>query len=551
LLSRYRQPTQTIGRQASARLFGTVANKTVTGSTRNTTGTTVVRRYPSCMTRTDVALTRRRAVIYARQSLDRSGEGAAVDRQVDAGRRLAQAREWDVTEVITDNDMSASTGKRRPGYERLLELMRAGSVDVVIVWHVDRLTRRLVDLEEVISISESTGVRLATITGDLDLSTDTGRMLARILASVARGEVERKGTRQRAANRQRAENGHVGWTRRPFGYDRDERGSIKVITEEADALRAAAEMVLDGATLAAAVRMLNDKGLTTTGRRVLRDAEGQPLRDEDGKVRNGPHLSWNVTSLRRALLNPRYSGRVVYQGVPIPDAAGQWPVILDAAVQERLTEVLRDSKRRQQQGTEAKHLLSGLARCGRAGCGAFMFASPMMSKGRRWQVYKCRVCYLARRADLVDDVVAGTREGDEGVLISRLSQPDAADLIAPSVDLDSLRTEAVELRQRRDDLADLLAEGLLSRERVAEQAARLTRRLAEVEDQMNAALGQSPAAGLVAAEDVAAAWEAMDIRARKAVIDRLMTVTILPAGKGQRFTEDQVLIDWHTPAEAA
>lgn len=521
---------------------GNRAKRTVTGSTRKTTGTPDVSRYCFWVTKKHAALaTKKRAVIYARQSLDRSGEGAAVDRQVDAGRRLADGRGWAVTDVITDNDISASTGKRRPGYERLLDMMRAGSVDVVIVWHVDRLTRRLVDLEEVISISESTGVRLATVTGDLDLSTDTGRMLARILASVARGEVERKGTRQRAANRQRAEGGHVGWTRRPFGYDRDARGAVQVIAEEADALRAAADMVLDGATLAAAVRLLNDKGLTTTGRRVLRDADGQPLRDEDGQVRHGPHLPWNVTSLRRTLLNPRYSGRVVYRGTPIPDAAGQWPVILDAEIQERLTEILRDSKRRQQQGTEAKHLLSGLARCGRPGCGAVMYASPMGPKDARWLVYKCRACYLARRADLVDDVV-------EEVLIDRLSQSDAADLIAPGVDLSALRTEAVELRQRRDDLADLLTEGLLSREKVAEGSAKLTRRLAEIEARTNAASGQHPAAKLVAAEDVAAAWDDMDVRAQKAAIDSLLTVTILRAGKGQRFTDEQVRIDWHTPA---
>jgi DNA invertase Pin-like site-specific DNA recombinase len=476
-----------------------------------------------------------RAAIYARQSLDRSGEGAAVDRQVADCRRLATARGWEVAHVLSDNDMSASTGRRRPGYERLLDLMLTGQVQAVIVWHVDRLTRRLVDLEQVITICETTGVRLATVTGDLDLSTDTGRMLARILASVARGEVERKGSRQRAANRQRAEGGHMGWTRRPFGYDRDETGRVVVTDEEADALRAAADMVLDGATLAAAVRMLDDKGLTTTGRRVLRDDDGQPLRDEAGQVQHGPALPWNVTSLRRALLNPRYSGRVVYRGVPIPDTTGQWPVILEAGTQDRLAEILRDSKRRQQQGTEVKHLLSGLARCGR--CGAVLFASPMGPKDARWLVYKCRECSLARRVDLVDGVVID-------VLVARLSQPDAADLLAPETDLDALRAEKVELDKRRDDLADLLADGLLSREKVAEQAGKLTRRLAEVEGRITAALGDSPVAGLVEAEDVAAAWAAMDVRGRKAAVDALMTVTVLPAGKGQRFTEEQVRIDW-------
>ncbi len=246
-----------------------------------------------------------------------------------------------------------------------------------------------------------------------------------------------------------------------------------------------------------------------------------------------------MTSLRRALLNPRYSGRVVYRGVPIPDTTGQWPVILEADTQDRLAEILRDSKRRQQQGTEVKHLLSGLALCGR--CGAVLFASPMGPKDARWLVYKCRACYLARRADLVDEVV-------EDVVIARLTKPDAAHLVTPRADVDTLRAEAVELRQRRDDLADLLAEGLLSREKVAEHAAKLTRRLAEVEDQINAATGDSWAARLAAAKDVTAEWAGWGIRERKAAVDELLTVTIRPAGKGQRFTDEQVQIDWRRAA---
>ncbi|MDQ3715476.1 MAG: recombinase family protein, partial [Actinomycetota bacterium] len=162
-----------------------------------------------------------RSVIYARQSLDRSGEGAAIERQVADCRKLAEARGWDVVEVVSDNDISASNGKARPGYQRVLTMIESGSVDRVVVWAVDRLTRRMRDLEDVVDLCERTGVSIATVSGDIDLSTDMGRMVARILASVARGEVERKGTRQKRANLQRAQKGDVGWTRRPFGYQRD------------------------------------------------------------------------------------------------------------------------------------------------------------------------------------------------------------------------------------------------------------------------------------------------------------------------------------------
>ncbi len=59
-----------------------------------------------------------------------------------------------------------------------------------------------------------------------------------------------------------------------------------------------------------------------------------------------------------------------------------------------------------------------------------------------------------------------------------------------------------------------------------------------------AALGDSPAAALVNAEDVAAAWAELDVRSRKTAVDTLMRVTILPAGKGQRFEPQQVQIEW-------
>jgi site-specific DNA recombinase len=446
-----------------------------------------------------------RAVIYARQSLDRTGEGAAVDRQVTDCRRLAEARGWEVTEVISDNDMSASTGKRRPGYERLLNLMLAGKVDAVVVWAVDRLTRRLVDLEQIITICETTRVRLATVTGDLDLSTDTGRMLARILASVARGEVERKGARQRRANEQRANGGHMGWATRPFGYDRLD-GHVVVVKAEAEALQDVARLLLAGSTLAASVRLLDERGLTTTA--------GKP---------------WNATSLRRALQSRRYSGRVVYNGADV--AEGTWPVILDAETQDRLAEVLRDVRRRLQQGTEAKHLLSGLARCGR--CGAALYAT----KGTGHLTYKCPSCRLARRVSQVDELV-------EEVVIGRLSRPDAASIFSADTDLDALRAEVVDLRDRRDGLVELMADGLLSRDAVAQQAGRLTRRITEVESRITAALGDSPVARLVDAADVTAAWEMLDVRSRKAVVDALMTVTVLPAGRGARFALDQVRIEW-------
>ena len=450
-----------------------------------------------------------RAVVYARQSLDRSGEGAAVDRQVADCRDLAARRGWTVVDVLIDNDISASTGKARPGYARLLEMMRAGAVDNIVVWHVDRLTRRLVDLEEIIGICEATHVRLATVTGDLDLSTDTGRMLARILASVARGEVERKGARQRRANKQRAENGKGRWTRRPFGYDRED-DRVVIVEAEAAAIRAAAADVLAGQSLGSIGQAWNAEGLkTTTG---------------------GP---WTTSPLRRMLLNPRISGRSIYRGTDL--GAGEWEPILDAETHRKVEERLRAPGRRTAFNTTAKHLLSGIALCGV--CGSPMYGSPMKVGERRWMVYRCPGYHVTRRMDLVDEIA-------EGVVLERLSRPDALALLTPDEDVDALRGQATELRGRRDDLAALLADGLLAPAAVRVQAGKLAKDLDRIEVRISAALGDNPAAAVAGSDDVEAAWADLSLSARRGIIRTLMTVTVLTAGKGARFAPEQVRIEW-------
>ncbi len=65
-----------------------------------------------------------------------------------------------------------------------------------------------------------------------------------------------------------------------------------------------------------------------------------------------------------------------------------------------------------------------------------------------------------------------------------------------------------------------------------------------VESALAAATGFSPAARLASADDVQRTWEALGVNARRQVVDELMTVTLLPAGKGRRFAPEQVRMRW-------
>jgi site-specific DNA recombinase len=153
-------------------------------------------------------------VVYPWQSIDKGGEAAAVARQLEACRELCDQRGWTITQVCSDNDISATTGKIRPGFEALL----TSNPKRIVVWHIDRLVRISKDLERVIAL----GVHVYAVkSAHVDLSNPAGRAVAKTITARARYEWEQKATRQVAANRQRAQPGRVLWTRRPFGFERE------------------------------------------------------------------------------------------------------------------------------------------------------------------------------------------------------------------------------------------------------------------------------------------------------------------------------------------
>ncbi|WP_234354263.1 recombinase family protein [Janibacter massiliensis] len=439
-----------------------------------------------------------------RQSLDRTGEAAAVDRQEAACRELAAEHGWTVARVYADNDRSATKGPR-PAYTEMLADLRAGRCDVVLVWHPDRLYRRLRDLVDLVEIAEARALRIAAVkAADIDLTTPAGRMIASMIGSASRYEGEQKAARQKAANRQRAQAGAAAWTRRPFGFDRDGRTAV-VVEDEARAIRETADALIAGETVAAIIRRLDAEGVpTSTGAR------------------------WSPTTLRRVMTKPRLIGRVIYNG---EDMGAHGPAILDEETFDRVGSILTDPGRRRAASTTVRHLMSGLLVC--SAC-----ETPMHS-GRpgKHLAYVCKTCKRTRRLSHVDEVV-------EAVVLARLSQPDAARLLGDDVDLVAERARAAELRERRDGIADLLAEGLLGRDAAKARARDLTRQIEEHEGRILAASQSSPLAGLVDADDVEAAWRAAPLTQRRRVIRALLEARCEAAGKGVRFTPDQITIQW-------
>jgi DNA invertase Pin-like site-specific DNA recombinase len=431
---------------------------------------------------------------------------------VDVGLARVSTRDQNPALQITDLERArcdaiyeervSGVSTKRPVRDQILAELQPG--DTLTVWKLDRLGRSVIELLDIIKDLERRGVRFRVTTQPIDTSSPTGRLFLTFLAGFA--EFEREIMRERVLagkERQRAEGRPMGPL--VFGW------------ADADTVNEAQAELL---------REAGRRALTEPLSRIVDDWNARDLRP-------GKATRWRVTHLRRVLLNPRTAAIV-----------GQDQY--DALVR------LFNAPGRQQLGRVADHLLSGILRCGREGCGQPMYAATKVGKpgGPPQPVYRCKRqsggrfagCGLtqvsAPRADawVVEAFVAAVVSPDFAEALNRRQ----AELLADDVtaeDLDDWRAEIAELGQvletrfgtaemkrRRDDLQRL----------VREATARL---MAQPDLQKLIDLPKSEAV-------LRAAWDGWSMSERRTWLRAILHhVTVLPADAHHRGSDVEARLD--------
>lgn len=423
-----------------------------------------------------------KAVLYLRQSLDKTGEALGIERQREQCDRLCEARRYEVAEVIVDNSVSATKGDR-PGYQRLLELIEHKQVDVVVVLRIDRLLRRLTELEDLIELSERTGVRIATVEGDFDLTTSQGRLIGRILASVAKGEMETKSARHKLANAQKAAAGKPHGSRRPYAYEND---LVTLCEPEAAVLREMGRRIMVGHGYKEVAWWANEHGHTTT----------------TGKL-------WYALTVRNMLRKKRYGGIREHSGTDYP---ATWAPDFDAETWERLQLTIKDKQRPSETPRARKYLLTGLVYCGNCGTPLHGGIKRDRANAPLRRTYRCRSagdahrhegCGKVRRnADALDHFVA------ECVLF-RLDTPELGALLSGGDDgqLRELHSKRHAQKLRLDALTDDYATGELDKTQFSRANATAKAALARIDAEIDTCRRQQVMTNLPVGETVRQAWE--------------------------------------------
>jgi DNA invertase Pin-like site-specific DNA recombinase len=445
------------------------------------------------------------AAIYVRISDDREGAGLGVARQEKDCRELAKRLRWTVTDVYIDNDYSAYSGKRRPEYERLLEDIRAGSVDRILIWHTDRLHRRPVELEEYVALCERHGIITQTVrAGELDLATPSGRFAARMLGAAARHESEHKADRNQRKHQEIAEKGRPNGGLRPFGWYSDR---ITLDPAEHAIIKECARRLLSGESLRAVAADLNVRGIRTV--------TGKP---------------WSPTVLRAMMLRPRMAGLREHHGEIIGKAV--WQRALPRSIWDELRALFADPQRKI--GANARRwLLTGIAQCPAGHRMTTRMGSRARSDASRTS-YACPACRIYRAAGPLDIYVT------ESVLL-RLGQlqPEPP----PPVDK-MLAAEIESVRERIAEADEMYAGEIISGEQYARTSRLLRVRLAEMEKRAIPPRRRRLTKGLTKPDNWAA-WGKLSLDRQRAIVAELVEVIVHPAGVGRRaFRPETVELGW-------
>lgn len=291
-------------------------------------------------------------IVYCRVSTDEQAQsGVSMDAQLAACRAWATAKGLVVGQEIVDPGESGASLKR-PGMQQALALVRSGKAAGIIAWRLDRLTRSVRDLLELMDLTKGDNVGLVSVTESLDTTSPMGRFVVHLLGLIAQWERETIAARTSSAMKYLAAQGRYTGGIAPAGTVVTGTGNNRrlVAGPDADVVRQLWPLALSGKSLGDCVEHLRSHGVP--GR-------------------------WSPGGVRGLLLSPRVRG-----------------LLVDPEVQDKTRETLAARQTPMRKGShamprpvEASSPLRGLLRC--PSCDGSMVQVYAKGNGGKYRYFRC------------------------------------------------------------------------------------------------------------------------------------------------------------------
>ncbi len=315
-----------------------------------------------------------RCAIYTRKSTEEGLEQAFnsldAQREACAAFILSQKHEgWTVLPTLYDDGGYSGGTIERPALKRLIADIEAGTIDVIVVYKVDRLTRALSDFAKLVEVFDRRGVSFVSITQQFNTTTSMGRLTLNVLLSFAQFEREVIGERVRDKIAASKKKGMWMGGFPSLGYDVQDR-KLVVNAKEALTVPHIFRRYVELKSVRALQVELNDAGIRSKQRT-------RP----DGSVCGGQKLSRGALYLM--LQNRIYRGEITHKGCAYP---GEHPAIIQKPLWDQVQAVLTANRFERATGAHAKQpsLLAGVIF---DETGARLTPTHCVKKGTRYRYY--------------------------------------------------------------------------------------------------------------------------------------------------------------------
>lgn len=195
--------------------------------------------------------------LYPRVSTeDQFRNGHSLDEQKERMLKLCDYKDYEVYKVYEDAGISAKD-MNRPAFQEMIQDIKDGKINKIIVYKLDRLTRSIKDLEEICTFLEENNCSLESMCEDINTSTANGKFFIRMLTILAQLEIERTSERTKFGMVGAVKKGHfVG--RAPIGYDKVDK-KLVINDIESEVIRRIFDLYIKGTAANAITKLLNEE----------------------------------------------------------------------------------------------------------------------------------------------------------------------------------------------------------------------------------------------------------------------------------------------------
>ena len=403
---------------------------------------------------------KRRVAGYARVSTNEEEQLTSYEAQVDYyTRHIQENAEWEFVEVYTDEGISATSTKKRDGFNRMIADALAGKIDLILTKSVSRFARNTVDTLTTVRALKEKGVEVYFEKENIFTLDSKGELLITIMSSLAQEESRSISENVTWGQRKRFADGKVSLPYSRFlGYEKGEDGLPHIVEEQAEIVRTIYRMFLYGKAPSGIAAYLTEQGIPTPG----------------GKTK------WRPNCVESILTNEKYKGDAILQKKFTVDFLtkkqkvneGEVPQYYvrnshEAIIPPEIFDLAQyEYQKRKASGrwTSSAHCFSGKIICGECGgvYGSKVWHSNDQYRRVVWQCNEKHRGHACRTPHLTDEEIKAAFLAAFNQALGSRDEIMAAynEILAALADTSALDAESAELHRECDVVVELIRKSM-------------------------------------------------------------------------------------------